>query len=131
MADNELEDPEAEAAALNRVMDIAISANSHSSGKQLFSDGDREGVLPSATETVETILASESVKHSLKENLLDENGKVIEEKKDAFDLGRKLDEDSTEYKQFMDALDASYAKEPTEENKQTLTALAALFGIEY
>jgi hypothetical protein len=131
MADNELEDPEAEAAALNRVMDIAISANSHSSGKQLFSDGDREGVLPSATETVETILASESVKHSLKENLLDENGNVIEEKKDAFDLGRKLDEGSTEYKQFIDALDASYAKEPTEENKQTLTALAALFGIEY
>ena len=131
MADNELEDPEAEAAALNRVMDIAISANSHSSGKQLFSDGDREGVLPSATETVDTILASESVTHSLRENILDESGNVIEEKKDAFDLGRKIDENSAEYKELVEALDASYEKEPTEENKKTLTALAALFGITY
>lgn len=131
MADNELEDPEAEAAALNRVMDIAISANSHSSGKQLFSDGEREGILPSATETVDTLLASESVIHSLRENILDENGNVIEEKKDAFDLGRKIDENSAEYKELVEALDASYAKEPTEENKQTLTALAALFGVTY
>ncbi|MBQ8214578.1 MAG: hypothetical protein IJZ80_11260 [Clostridia bacterium] len=131
MADNDLENPEAEAQALNQVLDIAISANSHSSGKQLFSDSEREGVLPSATETVETFMASKSVTHSLRENLLDENGSVLEEKKDAFDLGRKLNEGSDEYTEFVEALDASYAENPTEETKQSLTALAALFGVDY
>ena len=110
---------------------VAISANSHSSGKQLFSDNEREGILPSATATVETIMASQSVTHSLRENLLDEEGNVIEEKKDSFDLGRKMEEGSAEYTEFLEALDASYQANPSEENKQSLTALAALFGIAY
>ena len=115
-----------EAKALNQVLTVAITAKSHSSGRKLFGE-----VLPSATETVETFMASRALSHSLRVTMLDENGNVKEGKYDAFDLSERIPETSPEYQECVDAMTAYYEGAPTEDNYLTLKAISALLGVPF
>jgi hypothetical protein len=61
--------------------------------------------------------------------MLDANGEVIEGKFDVFEIGARLSPDSSEYKECIQAIEDYYANNRTEENRQTLNAIAALLGI--
>ena len=115
-----------EAKALNQVLTVAITANSHSSGRKLFGE-----VLPSATETVDTFMASKSLGYSLRTVMLDENGNVKEGKYDAFNLSERIPETSPEYRECFVAMHSYYQAAPTEENYLTLKAMSALFGVPF
>ncbi len=121
---------EKEATALNHVLDIAMEAKSNKSNK-LFSTETEKGVLPSADQTIHDILASASVSHSIRVTMLDGNGNVIEAKRDAYDLAKKIPQGSEDYAAYIAACDAAYADAPTEETALTLKALSALLGVNY
>lgn len=119
-------DYEKEAKALNQILTVALDAESKTEGQKLFGD-----ILPSADETVEIFMASKAIKFSIRETMLNENNTVIEEKYDAFDLGKQIPQDSEEYKECVKAIQDYYAipENHTEENKLTLIAISALLGI--
>ena len=119
LAEDEVEDFEAEAAALNQMLKIGMAAKD-SKDKQLFN-----GILPSATETVNILLKSKAVQHSLKTNLTD-GAKVTEF--DPYGLGSNLDKAPHEVVEFTEALHAYHAQHP-ETDVLVLEALAAIFGI--
>ncbi|MBQ2735501.1 MAG: hypothetical protein IJF33_06680 [Clostridia bacterium] len=126
MADAEMTEGEyqKEAKALNQILNVAIAAKSHSEEKVIFG-----GILPSATETVDVFMSSKAVSHSLRTCMLDANGEVKEGKFDAFELGNRISPESKDYKECVQAIQDYYANHRTEENRQTLNAIAALLGV--
>jgi len=126
MANTEMSETEyqKEAKALNQILNVAISAKSHASGKVLFGE-----ILPSATETVDTFMASNAVTHALREELLDQNGDVKEGMFDVFGLSDKIPVTSPEYNELVGALNAYMGSHQDQNTKLTVKALSALFGI--
>ena len=126
MANSEMNEAEyqKEAKALNQILNVAIAAKSHSEEKVLFG-----GILPSATETVEVFMSSKAVAHSLRASMLDANGEVLEGKFDVYDLSNRISPTSLEYQECVAAIQAYYTNHHTEENRQTLNAIAALLGV--
>ncbi|MBE6553541.1 MAG: hypothetical protein E7666_04270 [Ruminococcaceae bacterium] len=126
MASTEMSEAEyeKEAKALNQILNVAISAKSHSTGKKLFGD-----ILPTATETVDTFMASGAVTHAFRVTLLDENGEVKEGKFDAFGLADRIPEESADYIELVDAMNAYSDAHQDKETKQTVKAISALFGV--
>ena len=121
---------EKEAKALNRILDIALSAKDHSSEKHLFTQGGHSGILPNdAATTVDIFMSSKSVSYSLRNTML-ENGQVKDGRFDAFEIGAKIPEHSTDREDCVDAMDAYYSEHPDEETRQTLLALSALLGVD-
>lgn len=120
LANEQIEDFDAEAAALNRILDIAMAAKENTDSKKLFGD-----ILPSADECVNTLMKSKAIQHSLKVNMTDgEKVTVV----DPYDFGNKINGDSTEKTEFLTALDVYHAEHP-ETDPLVLEALAATFGI--
>ena len=66
IADSDKQNSEVEAKALNQILNLALAAK-ESDDKQLFSSalGADDGKLPTATETVNTLLDSKAVRHAL------------------------------------------------------------------
>ncbi len=126
MADATMDEAQykAESAALNHILTIAISAKSHSSGEQLFG-----GILPSATDTVNSLMSSHALAYSLRVNMLDENGEIAEGKFDVFHLSNRIPETSEDYIECVNAMKAYYEDHPTEETAQTMKAVSALLGV--
>jgi len=126
MANSEMSDEEYanEAKALNQILNVAISAKSHSNEKELFG-----GILPSATETVDIFMASNAIASSLRSCMLDSNGNVKEGKFDLFGIGSMIPEDSNEYKECVDAFQRYYDNHHSEQTRQTLVAISALLGV--
>lgn len=121
-----------EAEALNQVLGVALSAKENSSEQHLFTKDGQNGVFSgNATSTVETFMNSEALSHGLRTTMLDENGNVKEDKQDAFDLGAKLPENSTDREDCEAAIAAYYAEHGEEKNcRETLLALSALLGVD-
>lgn len=113
-----------EAKALNQLLILAISAKSHSSGEKLFG-----GILPSATETVNSFMASDAVSYSLRHNLLDADGNVADGMFNPFELGDRIVPGTADYNECVAAIEAYYAEHQTEEVQLTLKAVAALLGV--
>ena len=131
MANENLTDYDAEAKALNQILTVALSAKDNSSADNLYTKDGVEGVLPGdAYETVSTVLASDAVTYALRSTMLDENGVIIEEKRDAFGWGEMMNEESSVYKETVEAIKTYYQENKTEEMKQTLIAFAALLGVD-
>ena len=126
MANAEMSEEEyqKEAKALNQILSVAISAKSHASGKNLFGD-----ILPTATETVDIFMDSNAVTYSFRTVLLDANGEVKEGKSDAFGLSEKIPTESEDYKELVAALEAYTDSHQDVQTKQTVKAIAALFGV--
>ena len=118
------EEYEKEAKALNQILNVAITAKSHSTGKKLFGE-----ILPSATETVDIFMDSNAVTHAFREVLLDENGNVKEGKEDAFGLSDRIPTTSDDYTELVTALEAYTSEHHDAQTKLTVKALSALFGV--
>ena len=127
IADSNKQNADVEAKALNQILNIALAAK-ESDDKKLFSSapGAEDGRLPTATESVNTLLDSMAVRHAIAEVLTD--GKQVTVY-DPYGLSSKIKEGSKDYTDFLTALDA-YAAENPDVDQLTLDALAALFGIE-
>lgn len=121
-----------EAKALNQVLSLALTAKENSAHKHLFTKEGQVGALPgTAAETVETFMSSQALGYGLRTTMLNENGSVKEGKQDAFDLGAKIPANSTDRADCEAAIEAYYDAHSEEENcKDTLTALAALLGVD-
>ncbi|MBQ8310860.1 MAG: hypothetical protein IJX80_07610 [Clostridia bacterium] len=133
LADNDVEDYDKEAKAINQVMSITMaardSANDPEHNKSLLGN---DGVLADQGETeeeraanvVEAFMASEAVAHSLATTPYEE---------DPFELSGLMEnnESADEVQTMKDAM-SDYYNEPgnrTEENKEKLTNMANLFGL--
>lgn len=120
-----------EAKALNQILNIALSAKEHSNEKHLFTKDGQTGILPgNATESVETFMSSGAVCEGMRKTMLDENGNVKEGKFDAFDIGAKIPETSTDRQDCEAAIAAYYAQHHDESTRQSLLAFAALLGVD-
>ena len=133
LADNEVEDYEKEAAAINHVMSITMAARDSASDPEhnksllgsdgvLADQGDTEEER--AANVVEAFMASEAVAHSLATTPYED---------DPFELSGLMSNNETadEAQTMKDAM-ADYYNEPgnrTEENKEKLTNMANLFGL--
>ncbi len=112
---------DAEAKALNHMLTIAMSAKSNSqSGKPLFG-----GILPSAEETVSTLMSSNAIGYSLI-SVLTDGTKVTSN--DPFGLASRMVPNSVEEIEFTNAIRAYHQAHP-ETNVLVLEALAATFGM--
>lgn len=120
-----------EAKALNQILTVALSAKENSGNRHLFTKEGQTGVLPgNADETVETFMNSGAVRYGLVSTMLDENGNVKDGKFDAFELGAKLPQSSTDYQDCITAIDAYYAQHKDADTRVALLALAALLGVD-
>jgi hypothetical protein len=128
LSENKNGDFESEAKALNLMLSMAMSAKD-SDSKKIFSsaEGAEDGRLPTAKETVDTVMNSEAVKYSLID-VLTKNGKVTNF--DPFGVGEKLEgkEDNLEYVECQTAILEHRAAHP-ENDDLVYEALAALFGV--
>lgn len=126
IADSDKQNSEIEAKALNQIMNIALAAKK-SDEKNLFSSapGAEDGKLPTATETVNTLLDSKAVRHALVD-VMTENGEVTVF--DPYGFGEKINEGSPDYTACVDAIYA-YRQAHPEVDDLVFEALAALMGI--
>ena len=131
MANENLTDYDAEAKALNQILSVALSAKDHSSADELYTRDGVEGILPgNAYETVCTFLGSDAITYALRTTVLDENGAVIEEKRDAFGWGKSMNTDSPSYQETIAAIRTYYQEHNDAQTKFDLMAFAALLGID-
>lgn len=131
MGNENLENYDAEAKALNQILKIALTARDNSSEKHLYTNGDQKGILPgNATETVNTFMNSRAIAYGITTTVLDDAGNVKEGKQNAFDLAGKMNTQNGEYQETVNAMEAYYAEHQDEATRKELIALAALLGIE-
>ncbi|MBQ9131898.1 MAG: hypothetical protein IJX62_05465, partial [Clostridia bacterium] len=126
MAREDLKDYNAEAKALNQILQIALATDDSEKDK-LFSsaEGANDGALPTAKETVEILLGSQAIDYSLV-NVLTDGEKVT--KFDPYGLGKDLPEDTQEYVECQNAVYEHRENHP-EVDDLVYEALAALFGV--
>ncbi len=133
LANNEVEDYDREAEAINQVMSLTMAArdnaNDPESNRSLFGE---DGVLSDqgstdaerAANTIEILMASESVAHSV-------NTTPYEE--DPFELSDLMqqDENQDDAQTLKDAMRDYYSvpENHTEENRETLIQIGNLFGL--
>ncbi|MBQ8431546.1 MAG: hypothetical protein IJX28_01550 [Clostridia bacterium] len=121
LAEDDVADFDAEAKALNQMLTISMAAKDNAQKQQpLFG-----GILPSAEETVSTLLGSKAIGYSLT-SVLTDGSKVTQN--DPFGLAERMPANSVEETQFVNAIRAYHQAHP-ETNVLVLEALAATFGI--
>lgn len=127
IADSDKANSEAEAKALNQILNIALAAK-ESDDSKLFSSapGAEDGKLPTATESVNTLLDSMAVRHALVDVLTDGNQVTVF---DPYELSGKIKEGSQDYAEATDAIYAYRAAHP-EVDDLVFEALAALLGVQ-
>jgi hypothetical protein len=127
IADSDKTNSEAEAKALNQILNIALAAK-ESDDKKLFSSAPGAGDvrLPTATETVNTLLDSKAVRHALVDVLTDGNNVTVF---DPYELSGKIKEGSSDYAEAVSAIYDYRAQHP-EINDLVFEALAALLGVQ-
>jgi hypothetical protein len=127
MEKENLQDYDKEAKALNQILKIALAAK-NSEDKALFSSapGADDGKLPTAKETVDTLMDSEAVRYALVDVLTDGTQVTLF---DPYGFGKKVNENSKDYKAIETALTEHRAAHP-EINDLVYESLAALMGVE-
>ena len=127
MEREDLKDYNKEAKALNQILKIALAAK-NSEDKALFSSapGAVDGKLPTAKETVDTLMDSEAVRYALLDVLTDGTQVTLF---DPYDLGEKVNENSADYQALRTALTEHRAAHP-EIDDLVYEALAALMGVQ-
>ena len=127
IADSDKANSEAEAKALNQILNIALAAK-ESDDTKLFSSapGAEDGKLPTATETVNTLLDSMAVRHALVDVLTD--GKQVTVL-DPYGLSGKIKEESSDYTEAVNAI-YDYRDAHPEIDDLVFEALAALLGVQ-
>ena len=124
MGRENLPDYNAEAKALNQILNVALAARDGDSKKVFSTEGQNDGRLPSQRETLDILMNSHAVTFAVVDVLTD-GEKVVDF--DPFGLGDNMtEEDSASFKQ---TLNEYYAEHP-ETDILTMQAMAALFGLD-
>ncbi len=124
MGREDLPDYNAEAKALNQILNVALAARDGESKKVFSTEGQNDGRLPSQRETIDILMNSHAVTFAVVDVLTD-GEKVVDF--DPFGLGDNMtDEDSATFEQ---TLNEYYAEHP-ETDVLTMQAMAALFGLD-
>ncbi|MBQ7334881.1 MAG: hypothetical protein IJW92_00185 [Clostridia bacterium] len=126
MAEAEMDDAqyEKEAKAINNILTITMAARDHAGdsehNKTLFG---KNGILNSAEETVEALMASKALASSLRETPFEE---------DPFELSELMqkDENADEEQELKDAIHNYYVEHHDAETKLTLQLIAKLLGVQ-
>ena len=126
IADSDKQNSEVEAKAINQILSLTLAAK-ESNENNLFSTapGANDGRLPTAKETVNTLLDSKAVRHALEDVMT--NGRNVTVF-DPYELSGKIAEGSRAHRDCVDAIYA-YRQAHPEVNDVVYEALAALFGI--
>lgn len=125
MGREDLANYEAEAKALNQILSIALAAKDTESNKLFSSEGQNDGILPTAKVTVETLLNAHAIDYALIETLTD-GEKVVTF--DPFGIAKNIPQDSQEYQDCLEAI-YNYRDTNANANDLALQALAAIFGV--
>jgi hypothetical protein len=126
MARDDIQNYDAEARGLNRVLQIALSARDSSKSKVFStSAGANDGRLPTASSTVDSMLSSEAVVYALIDVLTDGSSVT---NFDPFGYGEKFANDPQGVEDLRNALTQYRASHP-EVSSLAVEALAAAFGV--
>ena len=125
MGNEDLENYEGEAKALNQILSIALAAKDADENKLFSSEGQNDGVLPTARVTVETLLNAHAIDYALIQAMTD-GEKVIAY--DPFQIAQYIPEDSQEYQDCLAAI-YEYREAHDDVSDLALQALAAIFGV--
>ncbi len=127
MGREDLEDYDAEAKALNQILQIALAAKSSDDSK-LFSSapGAEDGKLPTPKETVDTLFSSDAVQFAVVDVLTD--GKQVTVF-DPYELSEKIKPESQDYKDCVVAVEEYRAAHP-ETPDLVVEAMCALLGVQ-
>ena len=125
MGNEDLENYEGEAKALNQILSIALGAKDADENKLFSSEGQNDGVLPTAKVTVETLLNAHAIDYALIQAMTD-GEKVIAY--DPFQIAQYIPEDSQEYQDCLAAI-SDYRETHDDVSDLALQALAAIFGV--
>ena len=125
MGNENLENYEGEAKALNQILSIALAAKDADENKLFSSEGQDDGVLPTAKVTVETLLNAHAIDYALIQAMTD-GEKVIAY--DPFGIAQYIPEDSQEYQDCLAAI-YEYREAHDDVSDLALQALAAIFGV--
>lgn len=125
MGNEDLANYEGEAKALNQILSIALAAKDADENKLFSSEGQDDGVLPTAKVTVETLLNAHAIDYALIQAMTD-GEKVIAY--DPFGIAQYIPEDSQEYRDCLAAI-YEYREAHDDVSDLALQALAAIFGV--
>lgn len=130
MGREDLENYDAEAKALNQILNIALAAKDGDENKLFSSEGQDDGRLPTAKVTVQTLLDSHAIQHAVIETFTDGENVTVS---DPFGIAGKIPTDSQDYQDCVDAIydyrDNNPAGSGTENPDLVYEALAAVFGV--
>lgn len=123
MGREDLQNYDAEAKALNQILNIVLAAKDDTDNKLFSTEGQNDGRLPSEKETLEILMNSHAVTYAVVEVLTD--GTQVTDT-DPFGLAGKLAQEEAVL--FEEAMREYYAEHP-ETNLLTMQAIAAIFGM--
>ena len=127
MSREDIEDYEAEAETLTKLLQMSIDA-SNSESEKLYSseDGSVVGKLPTAKETVSTALDSEAVRYAVLDVMTD--GEKVT-RWDPSQLSEEIETDTVQYEETVNAI-RDYRQERNDQNDLLYEAIMALAGVE-
>ena len=127
MSRDDIEDYDAEAEALTKLLQMSLNARD-SKNKNLYSseDGTVVGKLPTAKETISTILDSRATRYAIVDVMTD--GQQVT-RWDPMQLSEEIKTDSADYDQTFNAI-CDYRQEHNDQDQLLYEAIMALFGIQ-
>lgn len=127
MSRDDIEDYDAEAEALTKLLQMSLDARD-SESKKLYSseDGTVVGKLPTAKETISTILDSRAVRYAILDVMTD--GKQVT-RWDPMLLSEDIKTGTADYDQTVTAI-RDYRQEHNDQDRLLYEAIMALFGIQ-
>ncbi|MBR2926177.1 MAG: CvpA family protein [Clostridia bacterium] len=128
MGREDLPNYNAEARALNQVLNLAMAAKNSEGGKPVFSTapGAGDGRLPTENETMEILMASHAITYAVKDVLTDGTQVTV---LDPFGIGSQIGGAGSEGEQkIVDAIN-DYLAAHADADRLALEGIAALFGI--
>ncbi len=123
MGREDLQNYDAEAKALNQILNVVLAAKDDTDNKLFSTEGQTDGRLPSEKETLEILMNSHAVTYAVVEVLTD--GTQVTDT-DPFGLSGKLAQEEAVL--FEEAMREYYAEHP-ETDLLTMQAVAAIFGM--
>lgn len=126
MGREDLEDYDAEAKALNQILQIALAAKSSDDSKLFGSaPGAEDGKLPTAKETVDILLDSDAVRFAVVDVMTDGQQVTVF---DPYELSGKIKPESQDYKDCVAAVEEYRAAHPDTPDL-VIEAMCALLGV--
>ncbi len=128
MGREDLEDYDAEARALNQVLNVAMAAKDGENNQPLFSTapGANDGRLPTETETMDTLMASHALTYAIKDVMTDGTKVTV---MDPFGVSAQVGGGDSQTAQNIIAAVNDYIETHPDADRLALEGIAAMFGV--